>query len=82
MTKKYCPDCKALVKTKVVPSGYDQIRINNSVIKRRKIIHRIEDGGCGHTWFTYEVPEDVMRRLAPLKEGENYGNTSKHYNRI
>ncbi|MBT6339467.1 MAG: hypothetical protein HOJ48_09255 [Desulfobacula sp.] len=65
MTIKYCPNCETLVKTKVVPSGYKQIRINNSIAKRRKIIHRIEDGGCGHTWFTYEVPEDVMMRLAP-----------------
>ena len=69
MTTKYCPNCQSLVETKVVPSGYKQIRINNSVLKRRKIIHKIEDEGCDHTWFTYEVPEGLMRRLAPLKEG-------------
>jgi hypothetical protein len=65
MTIKYCPTCKTQVKTKVVPSGYKQIAYQNSVVKRRKIIHKIEDGGCGHTWYTYEVPEDVMRRSVP-----------------
>ena len=65
MTIKYCPNCKTLVKTKVVPSGYKQMSYQNSVLKRRKIIHRIEDEGCGHTWYTYEVPEGVMRRLVP-----------------
>ena len=64
MTIKYCPTCKTLVKTKVVPSGYQQIPYQNSIIKRRKIIHRIEDGGCGHTWNTYEVTEGIMKRLA------------------
>ena len=65
MTIKYCSNCKQLVKTKVVPSGYKQIPYQNSIIKRRQIIHKVEDGGCGHTWFTYEVPEDLMRMLAP-----------------
>ena len=65
MTIKYCPGCKTLGKTKVVPSRYKQMPYQNSVIKRRKIIHQIEDGGCGHTWYTYEVPEDLMRHLAP-----------------
>ena len=66
MTIKYCPECKTLGKTKVVPSGYKQVPCQNSVIKRRKIIHQIEDGGCGHTWHTYEVPEGLMRRMAPI----------------
>ncbi len=65
MTIKYCPNCQKLVKTKVVPGIYKQIPYQNSVITRRKIIHRIEDGGCRHTWHTYEVSEDVMRHLAP-----------------
>ena len=65
MKSKYCPNCQALVETKVVPNGYKQVPYQNSVITRRKIIHRIEDEGCGHTWYTYEVTEDVMRHLAP-----------------
>jgi hypothetical protein len=65
MTIKYCPTCKTLVKTKVVPSNYKQIPYQNSIIKRRQIIHQIEDGGCGHTWHIYEVSEEVMRHLAP-----------------
>lgn len=65
MTTKYCPECETLGKTKVVPSGYKQIPYQNNVIKRRKIIHKVEDGGCGHTWYTYEVSEGLMRQLAP-----------------
>jgi len=64
MTIKYCPNCKNLVKTKVVPGIYKQIPYQNSVITRRQITHRIEDGGCNHIWYTFEVPEDLMRRLA------------------
>jgi hypothetical protein len=65
MTIKYCRECEALGKTKVMPAGYKQIKLDNSVLKRRKIIHKIEDGGCGNTWYTFEVPDDVMRQLAP-----------------
>jgi len=65
MTKKYCPNCEQTVETKVVPGIFKQMPYQNSFVKRRKIIHRIEDGGCGHTWYTYEVPDDVMRQLAP-----------------
>jgi hypothetical protein len=65
MTTKYCPNCETLVKTKVVPSIYSQIPFQNSVIKRRKVIHQEEDGDCRHTWYTYEVSEDVMMRLEP-----------------
>ena len=28
--------------------------------KRRKIIHLEEDGGCGHEWYTVEVPESIF----------------------
>jgi hypothetical protein len=65
MTIKYCPACEELGKTKVVPSGYKQVPYQNSVIKRRKLTHRFEDGGCDHTWYTYEIPEDVLQQLAP-----------------
>ena len=66
MTKKYCPSCEDLVETRVTSTIDKQIPYQNSIIKRRKIIHRIEDGGCGHTWFTYEVTEGLMRRMAPI----------------
>ena len=29
-------------------------------VKRRKIAHLDEDGGCGCEWFTVEVAEDVI----------------------
>jgi len=65
MAIKYCPNCEELGETKVVPSGYKQLRLDNSVIKRRKLTHRVEDGGCDHTWYTYEIPENVLQQLAP-----------------
>jgi len=64
MSYKFCPHCNSIVETRINPSGYKQMRYQNSVLKRRKIIHRVQDGGCGQNWFTYEVPEDLMRRLA------------------
>lgn len=65
MTIKFCPHCEEYGETKVVPSGYKQLRDGNVAAKRRKIIHRIVDDGCGRTWFTNEFPEDVIRRMMP-----------------
>jgi len=57
MTFKFCPMCKKIVKTKVKAEGYKQYPYENDVVmKRRKISHLEEDGGCGHAWYTYEIP--------------------------
>ena len=59
MGMKYCPNCKEVVVTKALGS-YSQVDFNGVPVKRRKISHLEEDGGCGCEWYTVEVVEDVM----------------------
>ena len=59
MGRKYCPECKEVVETKALPE-YSQVEFQGIAAKRRRIKHLEEDGGCGHEWFTLEMPEDVL----------------------
>ena len=59
MGMKYCPVCKEVAITKALGS-YSQVDFRGVPVKRRKIVHLEEDGGCGHEWFTVEVPADVL----------------------
>ena len=59
MGMKYCPNCKAVVITKAL-SKYSQVDFKGISGKKRKIVHLEEDGGCGHSWYTVEVLEDVL----------------------
>ena len=59
MGMKYCPKCREVVVTKAL-ANYSQIDFMGIQGKRRKIVHREEDGGCGHTWYTVEVLQDVL----------------------
>jgi len=59
MGMKYCPNCKEVVETKAL-SNYSQVEYRGILVKRREILHREEDDGCGLTWFTVEIPEDVI----------------------
>ena len=65
MSIKYCPQCQKLTETKVIATGYKQVRVNGGVVKMRKINHSIEDAGCGYSWDTFEIPENIIRRIAP-----------------
>ena len=58
---KYCPQCRAVVLTKAL-QNYSQVVINGVPGKRRKIIHLEEDGGCGRSWYTVELLEEVLDR--------------------
>ncbi len=60
MGRKYCPECKEVVETKAL-HNYSQIEYRGILVKRRKIGHLEEDGGCGCEWFTFEMPVDVLR---------------------
>ena len=60
MGQKYCPECKEVVITKAL-SNYSQVEHRGILVKKRKIGHLEEDGGCGCTWYTVELPEDVLR---------------------
>jgi len=59
MGMKYCPNCREVVITRALPN-YSQIEFRGILAKKREIIHREEDEGCGRTWFTVEIPEDVL----------------------
>ena len=59
MGLKYCPNCKKVVVTKALPN-YSQIEFRGILVKKREIAHLPEDDGCGSTWFTLEMPEDVL----------------------
>jgi hypothetical protein len=59
MGKKYCPECNEVVLTKALPE-YSQVEFRGILVKRRKIKHLKEDGGCRHEWYTIEVPEETL----------------------
>ena len=59
MGQKYCPECKEVVITKAL-ANYTQVKYRGILVKRRKIGHMEDDGGCGCTWYTIELPEDVL----------------------
>jgi len=42
-------------------ANYSQVEYREILVKRRKIGHLEEDGGCGCMWYTIELPEDVLR---------------------
>ena len=59
MGTKFCPICKEVVITRALPN-YSQIEFQDILVKKREILHREEDEGCGRTWFTVELPEDII----------------------
>ena len=61
MGLKYCPMCKQVVVTKAL-SNYSQVVFKGVPGKRRKIVHLEEDGGCGHSWYTVELVQDILAK--------------------
>ena len=59
MGMKYCPNCRKVVLTKVL-YNCSQVDFRGIRGKRRKIVHLEEDVGCGESWYTVEVVEDVL----------------------
>ena len=59
MGRKFCPECREVVETKAL-SNYSQVEYRGILVKRRRIGHLEEDGGCGKKWFTFEIPEDAL----------------------
>ena len=61
--RKFCPGCKSITETRVLPEGYSQVLYHGVPVKRRKIVcgrNRQGLGGCGYIWFTYEIPDIVL----------------------
>jgi len=46
-------------KTRVL-SDYEQVPWRGIMVKRRRVIHLIDDGGCGQTWYTVELPFEML----------------------
>lgn len=68
---RYCPNCKKVLETRVTPEGYKQVVFRGVPVKRRKIVcGKNRDGldGCGHFWFTFEVPEFALTELSQDEE--------------
>ena len=59
MGMKYCPHCKKVGDARVMPY-FTQIPWKGIMIKKRRVIHMVENGGCGRTWYTVEMPEDML----------------------
>ena len=57
---RYCSNCKEIIDAKVLSGGYRQVKFNGVIAKKRKVIHREDDGGCGHKWSTLEFPEEFL----------------------
>ena len=61
MAQRICPNCQEVVDAKALPD-YRQINFRDIPVKQRKVIHKVSDGGCGHSWYTIEIPKDVLIR--------------------
>ena len=59
MTLKYCPHCNRIGHTRTM-AHYKQVPRNGIMVKQRRIIHMVEEGGCGLTWYTAELPWDML----------------------
>ncbi len=69
MANKYCRYCNIIAETRVI-GGYTQIPFRGGFIKRRRVVHRFEDGGCGNVWYTYEIPEHLLSDELPSDEDD------------
>lgn len=58
---RYCPNCKRIVETRVMPGGYSQVIFRGLPAKRREVICGTNAqglNGCGTRWFTLEIEEN------------------------
>jgi hypothetical protein len=39
---------------------FTQIRLKGILVKKRRAIHMVENGGCGLTWYTVEMPTEML----------------------
>ena len=60
MTIKFCPHCKKLGNARVM-AHYEQIPWQGILVKQRRVVHMVEDGGCGMTWYTGELPFEMLQ---------------------
>ncbi len=61
--RRYCPNCKTVVETRVLLEGYYQTDFHGIPAKQRQVICGTDEkgsGGCGAKWFTLEVLEEKL----------------------
>ena len=67
--RRFCPNCKKVVETRVLLEGYSQVPLGDVLAKRRQVICGTDEkgsNGCGTKWFTVEIVEDQV--LSSQKE--------------
>lgn len=63
---RYCPNCKRIVETRVLPGGYSDTVFRNIPAKRRQIICGTDEqgnNGCGTKWYTLEIEETALNAI-------------------
>jgi hypothetical protein len=77
---RYCPYFKDKVETRVLIEGYAQIPYKGGLAKRRKVVCFKDiygDDGCGHEWYTSEIPGEMLgigsSSESHSKRGKNMG---------
>ena len=60
---RYCPNCKELKETRVLPGGYRQVPMGEILLKRRVVICGTDakgSNGCGCKWATLEKVDEIL----------------------
>jgi hypothetical protein len=61
--RRYCPVCKQIVETRVLPGGYRQVPMGDILLKRRVVICGTDlngSNGCGCKWVTLEKMDEIL----------------------
>src|SRR6476620_9527059 len=67
-TKKWCPKCKAERVVKCLPPLIPGPRVHRTYYEDIRYFERYQEcQTCWHTWWSAEIPEDLMRELISLR---------------
>lgn len=65
--QRYCPNCKKIMETRVLPEGYSQTQFRGIRAKRRQVIcwtGLSDSNGCATKWYTLEMSENDLKNLS------------------
>ena len=72
--RRYCPRCKKIVETRVLPEGYSQKEFQGILAKRRQLICGMDEkgsNGCGTKWFIWGMH---LTKVPPTCSVLGYGD--------
>ena len=73
--RRFCPICKKIVETRVLPGGYRQVPMGDILLKRRVVICGTDangSNGCGCKWATLEKVDEIIELgTTPSSESES-----------